>query len=169
MAANLIPPSPIQGISQSPVAETASIASSANIPATQILLERSEIDKSLKSLEGLISILYDYAQLWQNLVALDKKLVKAVKDASGMKRMDAVEWPCNVLSISSLIFESAYDVDSKYSKLVEREYESCAQELKKWVKKLKECSLFPRRSRLTFPAERRQGSRGVYFGSQCQD
>ncbi|KAG8799098.1 hypothetical protein FRC17_007225, partial [Serendipita sp. 399] len=138
MATNLFPPSPNQGIPQSPVADTASVASSANIPATQILLERSEIDKSLKSLESLVSLLYDHAQLWQNLVALDKKLVKAFKDASGMKRVDAIEWPCNVLSTSSLIFDSVSDVDSKYSKLVEREYETCAQEFKKWTKKLKE-------------------------------
>jgi hypothetical protein len=41
-------------------------------------MERSEIDKSLKSLENLVSLLYDYAQVWQSLVGLDKKLVSTV-------------------------------------------------------------------------------------------
>jgi hypothetical protein len=44
-----------------------------------------------------------------------------------------------VFSASSLIFDSVSEVDSKYSKLVEREYESCTQDLKKWLKKLKVC------------------------------
>jgi hypothetical protein len=45
-----------------------------------------------------------------------------------------------VFSASSLIFDSVSEVDSKYSKLVEREYENCTQDLKKWLKKLKVCS-----------------------------
>lgn len=67
---------------------------------------------------------------------------------------DGVEWPSlcpfpiklnctnlyladNVFLACSLIFDSVNEVDAKYSKLVEREYESCNQELKKWLKKLK--------------------------------
>jgi len=62
---------------QSP-SETSPAASSTNLATAQILLERSEIDKSLKSLENLVSLLYDYTQVWQSLVSLDKKLVSTV-------------------------------------------------------------------------------------------
>lgn len=74
LAARLQPPTFLSAGPQSPV-ETSPAASSANISTAQILLERADIDRSLKSLENLVSLLYDYAQVWQNLVGLDKKLV----------------------------------------------------------------------------------------------
>ncbi|PVF95848.1 hypothetical protein CPB86DRAFT_816887 [Serendipita vermifera] len=126
-------PNYVQGGSQSPI-DTSPVASTTNVSAAQILLERSDIDKSLKSLENLVSLLYDYAQLWQSLV-------KAFKDAGSLKRsttaVDGLEWPAQVFMNSASIFDAVSEVDSKYSKLVEREYESCTQELKKWLKKLK--------------------------------
>ncbi|CAG7851946.1 SubName: Full=Uncharacterized protein {ECO:0000313/EMBL:CCA66648.1} [Serendipita indica DSM 11827] len=140
MATSLVPPGFSASSPQSPVAETSPATSLANVSSSQILLERSDIDKSLKALEGLVSLLYDYTQLWQGLVSLDKKLVKAFRDAGGLKRNgspESVEWPSTVFITSSLIFDSVQDVDSKFSKLVEREYETCTQELKKWIKKLK--------------------------------
>ncbi|KIM27470.1 hypothetical protein M408DRAFT_16564 [Serendipita vermifera MAFF 305830] len=140
MTSNIPPTSYPTAGPQSPV-ETSPAASSANIATAQILLERSEIDKSLKSLENLVSLLYEYAQVWQTLVGLDKKLVKAFKDAASMKRSsssaDGLEWPANIFATSSLIFDSASEVDGKYAKLVEREYEAVSQDLKKWLKKLK--------------------------------
>jgi hypothetical protein len=66
-------PNYVQGGSQSPI-DTSPAASTASVSTPQILIERSDIDKSLKSLENLVSLLYDYAQLWQNLVTMDKKL-----------------------------------------------------------------------------------------------
>jgi len=75
--AHLLPPNSYSAAPQSPV-ETSPAASSTNISTPQVLLERSEIDKSLKSLENLVSLLYDYAQVWQSLVGLDKKLVSII-------------------------------------------------------------------------------------------
>ena len=108
MATSLVPPGFSASTPQSPIAETSPAASSTNVSSSQALLERSDIEKSLKALEGLVSLLYDYTQLWQGLVSLDKKLVclrpyswsdaltydvsqvKALKDAGGLK---SVEWP----------------------------------------------------------------------------
>lgn len=71
---HLIPPNYTGGPAQQSPQETSPSGALPNSGA-QILLERNEIDKSLKSLENVLSLLYDYAQLWQNVVSLDKKLV----------------------------------------------------------------------------------------------
>lgn len=104
---HLIPPnhSP-HGPEQSPLSSPTHNASSTNLNASvgnissDVLLERSEIDKSLKALETIVGVLYDYAKLWQNLVGLDKKLVKSLKDAGTFKGQ--VEWPSGCISSGAL-------------------------------------------------------------------
>lgn len=82
-----------------------------------MLLERSEIDKSLKALENLVTVLYEYTQLTSSLAGMDKKLTKALKEASGMKRGavsgdisgGAVDWPCKFYSsIFSLVIKLTF-------------------------------------------------------------
>lgn len=116
-----------------------------------VLLERSEVDKSLKALEMVIAVFYDYCQLSASIAATSRKLARALKDTAVIKATS--QYPgiitplicghsanvplANTLSAAALILDAAGEVDLKYSKTVEREYEASMNELKKWVKKLK--------------------------------
>jgi hypothetical protein len=121
-----------------------------------VLLERSEVDKSLKSLEAVIAVFYDYCQLSASIAATSRKLARALKDTAVIKatsqypgiiiliipapliRNHSANVPlASTLSAAALIFDAAGEVDLKFSKTVEREYEASMNELKKWVKKLK--------------------------------
>jgi uncharacterized protein (DUF1810 family) len=42
----------------------------------------------------------------------------------------------NAFNASATIFESLSDIDSKYVKLVDKEYDGISAEVKKWFKKL---------------------------------
>ena len=121
-----------------------------------VLLERSEVDKSLKALETVIALFYDYCQLSVSIAATNRKLARALKDTAVIKATSQYpgitiliipaplvrSYPANVpiantLSAAALIFDAAGEVDLKFSKTVEKEYEASINELKKWVKKLK--------------------------------
>jgi len=121
-----------------------------------VLLERSEVDKSLKALETVIVVFYDYCQLSASIAVTSRKLARALKDTAIIKATShypgiiiliipaplirshsANVPPANTLSAAALILDAAGEVDLKFSKTVEREYEASMNELKKWVKKLK--------------------------------
>jgi hypothetical protein len=58
----------------------------ANGPPTQpVLWERAEIHKSCKSLETLVNVLNDYCEAASAIVALQKKLAKALRETAGLK------------------------------------------------------------------------------------
>ena len=50
-----------------------------------VLLERSEVDKSLKALETVITVFYDYCQLSASIAATNRKLARALKDTTIIK------------------------------------------------------------------------------------
>jgi hypothetical protein len=50
-----------------------------------VLLERSEVDKSLKALEMVIAVFYDYYQLSASIAATSRKLARALKDTAVIK------------------------------------------------------------------------------------
>lgn len=123
------------------------------------LAERSEIHKSCKSVEVLLNILNEYCEAVGAVGALQKKLSKALKDAANYKV--AGETACvslrlmvldthkctllaNAMLASANIFESLSDVDSKYSKIIDREYDTISNDVKKWFKKLAVKSYFVR-------------------------
>lgn len=47
----------------------------------------------------------------------------------------------SAFSASASIFEASTDVDSKYAKIVDKEYDTISNEVKKWFKKLAVCIL----------------------------
>lgn len=49
------------------------------------LAERSEIHKSCKTLESVVNILNDYCEAANAIVALQKKLAKALREAASVK------------------------------------------------------------------------------------
>jgi len=50
-----------------------------------VLLERSEVDKSLKALETVVAVFYDYCQLSASITATSRKLARALKDTAVIK------------------------------------------------------------------------------------
>ena len=49
------------------------------------IAERSDIHKSCRVLENVVNVLADYSEAARAVVTLQKKLVKALKEAAGVK------------------------------------------------------------------------------------
>lgn len=45
-------------------------------------------------------------------------------------------YPANALNASASIFDSLSDIDSKFAKIADKEYDSISNDVKKWFKKL---------------------------------
>ncbi|KAG8858762.1 hypothetical protein FRB96_004899 [Tulasnella sp. 330] len=63
-----------------------------------------------------------------------KKLVKALKEAANVKGTHPTA--TNAFVAAATMFDILAELDGKFSKVCEREYEGLSQELKKWFKKL---------------------------------
>ncbi|KAG6862570.1 hypothetical protein C0995_000118 [Termitomyces sp. Mi166 len=106
----------------------------ASKPAQLLLAERSDIHKSCKSLETLLSVLNDYCEAAGTTVILQKKLAKTLRETAGMKTTKEIA--ANALNASATIFEVSSDIDSKFAKIADKEYDALSSEVKKWFKKL---------------------------------
>ncbi|KIM84097.1 hypothetical protein PILCRDRAFT_818398 [Piloderma croceum F 1598] len=107
----------------------------ANGPPTEpVLLERAEIHKSCKSLETLVNVLNDYCEAASAIVALQKKLAKALRETAGLKVTGEIA--ANALNASASIFEVKSDIDTKFGKIADKEYDAINVDVKKWFKKL---------------------------------
>ncbi|GLB40409.1 hypothetical protein LshimejAT787_0802800 [Lyophyllum shimeji] len=106
----------------------------ASKPAPPPLAERQDIHKSCKSLETLLNVLNDYCEAAGTLVLLQKKLAKALRDTASMKTTGEIA--ANAMNASATIFEVSSDIDSKFAKIADKEYDAISAEVKKWFKKL---------------------------------
>ncbi|KAJ3514069.1 hypothetical protein NLJ89_g2587 [Agrocybe chaxingu] len=106
----------------------------ASIASTPALAERADIHKSCKSIEALLNILNEYCEAAGAVVALQKKLAKSLKDMASLKT--TAETAANAMHAGAAIFESLSDVDSKFAKIADKEYDAISIEVKKWFKKL---------------------------------
>ncbi|KAJ4477213.1 hypothetical protein J3R30DRAFT_3703474 [Lentinula aciculospora] len=98
------------------------------------LAERIDIHKSCKSFETLLSVFNDYCEAAGAVVTLQKKMAKALKETAGMKVTGEIA--ANALHASATIFEALSEVDSKFAKLADKEYDAVSGDVKKWFKKL---------------------------------
>ncbi|TCD67074.1 hypothetical protein EIP91_000587 [Steccherinum ochraceum] len=98
------------------------------------IADRADIHKSCKSVELLVNVLNDYCQVADALVALQKKLVKALRDSAASKVTASI--PASALLTTATIFEALSEVDSKFVKLADKECDSVSNEVRKWFKKL---------------------------------
>ncbi|KAF9073425.1 hypothetical protein BDP27DRAFT_1391012 [Rhodocollybia butyracea] len=98
------------------------------------LAERLDIHKSCKSFETLLSVFNDYCEAAGAVVTLQKKMAKALKETAGMKVTG--ELAANALNASATIFETLSEVDSKFAKLADKEYDGISSDVKKWFRKL---------------------------------
>ncbi|KAJ7593231.1 hypothetical protein C8J56DRAFT_1162124 [Mycena floridula] len=98
------------------------------------LADRADIHKSCKSLETLLNIFNDYCEAAGAVVTLQKKLSKSLRETAGLKVTGDIA--ANALNASATIFESLSEIDSRFAKLVDKEYDAISSEVKKWFKKL---------------------------------
>ncbi|KAI0297306.1 hypothetical protein B0F90DRAFT_1740927 [Multifurca ochricompacta] len=96
--------------------------------------ERGDIHKSCRALETVVNLLDDYSEAARAIVTLHKKLAKALRDVATVKPTGEI--PGNAFSTSANVFEVLSDVDTKFSKFVDRECDVISGEVKKWFKKL---------------------------------
>ncbi|KAJ3574183.1 hypothetical protein NP233_g1929 [Leucocoprinus birnbaumii] len=96
--------------------------------------ERQDIHKSCKSLETLLNVLNDYCEAATAVVALQKKLAKALRETASSKVTN--ETAGNALNASANIFDALAEVDAKFVKIADKEYDAISTEVKKWFKKL---------------------------------
>ncbi|KAF8910676.1 hypothetical protein CPB84DRAFT_1646080, partial [Gymnopilus junonius] len=98
------------------------------------LAERTDIHKSCKSIETLLNVLNEYCEAASAVVSLQKKLAKALRETASLKVTTDIA--ANAMNASANIFEALSDIDSKFSKVADKEYDSVSSEVKKWFKKL---------------------------------
>ncbi|OAX42493.1 hypothetical protein K503DRAFT_683164 [Rhizopogon vinicolor AM-OR11-026] len=98
------------------------------------LAERQDIHKSCRTLETLVNMLNDYCEAAGAIVALQKKLSKALKEAASLKTTSEIA--ANALSVSASIFDVLSDVDAKFAKIADKECSGVSSEVRKWFKKL---------------------------------
>ncbi|EAU85615.2 hypothetical protein CC1G_06328 [Coprinopsis cinerea okayama7 len=98
------------------------------------IAERADIHKSCKSLESLLNILNEYCEAVSVVVSLQKKLAKVLKETAALKVTGEVAG--NAFSASANIFEALSEIDAKYTKVADKEYDGISTEVKKWFKKL---------------------------------
>ncbi|KAK0469668.1 uncharacterized protein EV420DRAFT_55600 [Desarmillaria tabescens] len=100
----------------------------------QTLYDRVDVHKSCKSLETLLGVLSDYCEAAEAVVILQKKLAKALRESAGLKSTTGIA--ANALGASANIFEALSDIDAKFAKIADKEYEGISTEVRKWFKKL---------------------------------
>ena len=64
------------------------------------LAERNDIHKSCKTLESVVNILNDYCEAANAIVSLQKKLAKALREASSVKCVSEIPGVCYSVSIA---------------------------------------------------------------------
>ncbi|GAB1525209.1 hypothetical protein RhiTH_008366 [Rhizoctonia solani] len=96
--------------------------------------ERSEVHKSSKCIEIVVTLFSDYCQAMTTLANLQKKLSRALKDVAGVKGTGMV--PANAMQASAVLFEALGEVDGKLAKLAEKEYDHLSSEVRKHFKKM---------------------------------
>ncbi|KZV65399.1 hypothetical protein PENSPDRAFT_756515 [Peniophora sp. CONT] len=103
-------------------------------PPQQAIAERAEIHKSCRALETVVNVLNDYSEAARAIVTLQKKLAKALRDASSCKATGDIA--SNAFSSSASLFDALSEIDSKYAKIADKECDAVTGEVRKWFKKL---------------------------------
>ncbi|KAI0346312.1 hypothetical protein BDW22DRAFT_1405206 [Trametopsis cervina] len=96
--------------------------------------ERSDIHKSCKAIEVVVNLLNDYCDAATTIVTIQKKLSKAMREASSVRGTSEIV--VNALNACALVVEALVEVDSKFTKLADKECESLSGDVKKWFKTL---------------------------------
>ncbi|THG99742.1 hypothetical protein EW026_g2666 [Hermanssonia centrifuga] len=90
------------------------------------IADRTGIHKSCKSLEVVVNVLNDYCEAANALVAIQKKLAKAVREAASAKSINDIA--SNALTSSAAVLEAVSEVDSKFAKVTDKECDGISAE-----------------------------------------
>ncbi|KAF9004001.1 hypothetical protein BDQ17DRAFT_1355311 [Cyathus striatus] len=110
------------------------MTTTAGSTAKFVLVDRPEIHKSCRAMETLLNVFNDYCEAAGAVVLLQKKLAKALRETAALKVTTEVAG--NAMNASATVFEALSDVDTKFAKIADREYDAISGEVKKWFKKL---------------------------------
>lgn len=105
-------------------------SAAASFPA----VDRNDVHRSAKALEQVNTLFHDYCHATSVTATVQKKLAKALKEASNVKGTHPTA--ANMFGAAAIIFEGVGEVQNKFAKICEREYETLSSELKKWFKKM---------------------------------
>ena len=124
----------------------------ASLPKTPAVAERADLHKSCKFVETLLNILSEYCEAAAIVLSLQKKLAKALKDVATSKATAEIACmfllafvvsehsPCDVIAnallASANVFDNLSEVDAKFSKTLDKEYDTIGDEVKRSFKKL---------------------------------
>ncbi|KAN0064887.1 hypothetical protein ACQY0O_001944 [Thecaphora frezii] len=105
-------------------------------PDDGLAIERTDLHKTLKALEGLLVNLDEYRDLAARMAKVEKKLAKSASELEKIK--STRQAPSCTLAVASSMFDALNEVSSKRAKQVQKEYEalndSCAKYFKKVAK-----------------------------------
>ncbi|EPQ30481.1 uncharacterized protein PFL1_02007 [Pseudozyma flocculosa PF-1] len=99
-----------------------------------LAIERADLHKTLKALEGLLVNLDEYRDLAARMAKAEKKLARSASELAKVKSVQRA--PSATLAVASTMFDSLNEVSSKHAKLVQREYESLNESCAKYFKKV---------------------------------
>lgn len=116
---------------------TAAIMTDANSSTTNVqahALERNELHKALRSLEGLLLVVDEYKDLKCRLAKCEKRMTKSLEEMTKSKAFEHV--PSKTLQAASSIYEAKAEVSSKQAKMIQKEYEALNEHCAKYFKRV---------------------------------
>ncbi|KAI0084117.1 hypothetical protein BDY19DRAFT_997965 [Irpex rosettiformis] len=102
--------------------------------ATASAADRADIHKSCKGIEGVVNLLNDYCDAATAIVAIQKKLAKAVREAASIRCTSEIAM--SALNACATVVETLVDVDARFVKAADKECDSLSADVKKWFKVL---------------------------------
>lgn len=97
-------------------------------------IERPDLHKGVKALEGVLISLDEYRELKGKLAKCEKKLAKGLNEMGKAKAFEEV--PSKTLQAASDIFDARMDVSCKQAKLIQKEYEALNDHCAKYFKRI---------------------------------
>ncbi|PWN34183.1 uncharacterized protein FA14DRAFT_70132 [Meira miltonrushii] len=116
---------------------TVPILSDSNASATNMqshAIERNDLHKSVKALEGILISLDEYRDLRTKLAKCEKKLSKGLNEMAKVKAIEEV--PSQTLQAASDLFDARMEVSSKQAKIVQKEYDALNDQCAKYFKRI---------------------------------
>jgi len=97
-------------------------------------IERNDLHKSVKALEGILVSLDEYRDLRTKLAKCEKKLSKGLNEMAKVKAIEEV--PSQTLQAASDLFDARMEVSSKQAKIVQKEYDALNDQCAKYFKRI---------------------------------
>lgn len=97
-------------------------------------IERNDLHKSVKALEGILVTLDEYRDLRTKLAKCEKKLSKGLNEMAKVKAIEEV--PSQTLQAASDLFDARMEVSSKQAKIVQKEYDALNDQCAKYFKRI---------------------------------